>query len=393
MAGTPVAEDLERLEVLDRRFLHVFVAGPGRGEGIAVVLPHRGWLVVDGCRAVDGSFPLEHILTQWLAKDDRIEALLLTHPHDDHVAGIPRVIEGYNPAVIALVASDPPTASLVLEVIARYKRARTTAERLDADAVYAAISAIQTWADKPGHTLLPVTDGTVIEVGAQAAVRICAPTRSGLTRFLREEGRERRMLARANEMSAVAEIAFGQTRLVLGGDLPRYRPGRRTGKPTNVLTGWDTVLRTHERLGAHHGLKVPHHGSRDAHHPGLMTSRTGGGPRIWWVTPHNSSRLPRLAEGEGLDELLAQEPEILLTALPAALRAQARHPPPGRVSREQLVRRLDLQPTGDPFLDAAIEITPGSAVAPLDSVWCAAFDDRGGLAGRWRGLAAFEVVR
>ena len=393
MAGTHVAQDLERLEALDRRLLHVFVAGPGRGEGLAVALPHRGWLVVDGCRAGDGSLPLERILNRWLDAGDPIEALLLTHPHDDHVAGIPRVIEAYDPARIALVASDPPSASLLLEVIARYKRARTTAERMDADAVLAAVSAIQTWASKPDNALLPVTDGIAIEVDAPVALRICAPVRSAMTRFLREPGRESRILARANEMSAVVEIEFGQTRVVLGGDLPRYRSGRRGRRVTTVPTGWDTVMRAHDRLGAHHGLKVPHHASRDAHHPGLMARRAGGGPRTWWVTPHNSSRLPRLAEGEGMDELLAHEPEILLTALPAALRVQAGHPPPGRVRREQLVRRLDLQPTGDPFLDEAIEITPGSAVAALDSVWCIAFDDRGHVAGRWRGIAALEVVR
>lgn len=392
MVGTPIADELQGLETLDRRLLYVFVAGPGRGEGLAVALPGQGWLVVDGCRAGDGSLPIERILNQWMDRDEHVEVLLLTHPHDDHVAGIPRIIEAHDPRRIALVAADPPTASLVLEVIARLKGARTTAERLDADAVLAAVTAIQTWASKPENRLLPLTDGLVVEVGAPVTIRICAPAAPAVTQFLREPGRDRRILVRANELSAVVEMEFGRTRLVLGGDLPRYRSGRRGGPRLKVPTGWDSVLQTHPRLGSHLGLKVPHHGSRDAHHPGLMTRRDGDGSRTWWVTPHNSARLPRLSEGEGLDELLAQEPSLLLTALPAALRAQAGHPPPGRVTREQLRRRVELQPAGDPFLDGAIEITPGSAVGALGSVWCVAFDESGHVAGRWRGLAALEIM-
>jgi beta-lactamase superfamily II metal-dependent hydrolase len=51
-----------------------------------------------------------------------------------------------------------------------------------------------------------------------------------------------------NVVSTMFEIEFGDTRLVLGSDL--------------TLQGWTDALQVRPELGAHHGLKVPHHGSR-----------------------------------------------------------------------------------------------------------------------------------
>jgi hypothetical protein len=55
--------------------------------------------------------------------------------------------------------------------------------------------------------------------------------------------------------------------------------------------------------------------------------------------------------------------------------------------------RTDLQRTGDPFLDAGVDIRPGTACGPLDAVWCFAVDDSGALRGQWRGAAGLEVTR
>jgi hypothetical protein len=36
------AAELHALGALDRALLHVFIAGPGYGEGLAIALPHAG---------------------------------------------------------------------------------------------------------------------------------------------------------------------------------------------------------------------------------------------------------------------------------------------------------------------------------------------------------------
>jgi len=384
-----VVGELDDLGPLDRRLLHVFVTGPGRGEGIAVALPGRGWLIVDGCRVQDGSFPIDQALSRWRADDeDPVEALVFTHPHDDHAAGIPRVIERHRPRRIAISVPDPPGPAFLAEVVAHSSSAGTTSNRLDADAVRSAAAAIQRWSVENPGALVTACDGVSLEVRSAATVSIRAPDVVALGTFMNARGLERRIRARGNEISAVVEVVFGATCVVLGGDLPRVRPG---GKST-VKTGWDRVLHRHGHLGRHHGLKVPHHGSREAQHGGLMTTRVAEVAREWWVTPHNSSRLPRLAAGDGLDRLLVQQSPICLTALPAALSVQAAAPGAWRIQRDQLVRRLEAQATGDPFIDGGIELRPGSACGVLDAVWCGAFDDAGHLVGRWRGPAALELV-
>jgi glyoxylase-like metal-dependent hydrolase (beta-lactamase superfamily II) len=90
---------------LDRSLLHVFVAGPGYGEGIAVALPHSGWIVLDGCRVSTGRLPILAILDRWRSSTEPVEALLLTHPHADHAFGIRETIEGTAPRRIGVTTS------------------------------------------------------------------------------------------------------------------------------------------------------------------------------------------------------------------------------------------------------------------------------------------------
>ena len=59
---------------LDRSLLHVFVAGPGYGEGIAIALPGQGWLLLDGCETTHGKLPLVAILERWRRADERSAA-------------------------------------------------------------------------------------------------------------------------------------------------------------------------------------------------------------------------------------------------------------------------------------------------------------------------------
>jgi hypothetical protein len=71
---------LDELGQLDRSLLHLFVAGPGYGEAVAVALPERGWLLVDGCSVDDDGLPLRSILERWRGKsgDDPIDCHALT---------------------------------------------------------------------------------------------------------------------------------------------------------------------------------------------------------------------------------------------------------------------------------------------------------------------------
>src|SRR4051794_3435856 len=72
--------------------LHVVVFGPGYGESIAVHIPDGGWLVCDSLRGrgrASNFVPALELLAQ---RQESVAALILTHPHDDHVAGFDRLV-------------------------------------------------------------------------------------------------------------------------------------------------------------------------------------------------------------------------------------------------------------------------------------------------------------
>jgi glyoxylase-like metal-dependent hydrolase (beta-lactamase superfamily II) len=101
---------------LDRALLHVFVAGPGYGEGIAVALPGTGWIVLDGCRVSTGRLPILNILQRWRIPEEPLDALLLTHPHTDHAFGIREMIEENAPRAIGLTTS-PTAPGMVFDMV------------------------------------------------------------------------------------------------------------------------------------------------------------------------------------------------------------------------------------------------------------------------------------
>ncbi len=383
------ALDLGSLNALEREHLHVFVAGPGKGEGIAVALPGEGWLLVDGCTTADGKIPLEEIVTRFRVRDDEpVLAMVLTHPHDDHAGGFAELIDSLRPRTIALAGLGSGKPDLRDEMKERLDRARAGIEKVRTNAVLAAFAAIERWEESHPGSVISLHDGLAIPVpDGRASVVARAPDVEGLAALLANW-----KPAHANHVSIVLELEFGATRVVLSGDLPRY------DKATSVPTGWDLVMARRPELGEHTALKIPHHGSAAATHPSLMRALPNGAKdgRAWVVTPYNSSRLPRVADLDGLPQILSWKPCVLLTAVPASKAVQAvekNEESPGLVKLEQLVSRVALQPTGHQFLDSAgVDVTPGDAVDPMDPIWCVAMDNEARLVGRWRGQAALELV-
>jgi hypothetical protein len=87
------------------------------------------------------------------------------------------------------------------------------------------------------------------------STRTTVTTRSPPESLIEATYAEARMAAvhDPNKLSAVLEVTFGATRIVLGSDL--------------TTAGWHRAVEACPALTDHHGLKVPHHGSSSAHHP------------------------------------------------------------------------------------------------------------------------------
>ncbi|MBI4700698.1 MAG: hypothetical protein HY744_05965 [Deltaproteobacteria bacterium] len=383
---------IEALAPLDRRHLHLFVAGPGAGEGLALALPERGWVLVDGCRCErrgrPDRYPLERIVADF-GPSDPVLLMIWTHPHQDHVHGVAELIEALRPERVAITGAGKPQRSIADEVdcFDRLRRqGRDGAQALRSANVVTALRAIQTWAEtRPGH-LLPLCDGTrLLDLETtRLTLDVQAPHPTVLESWSEQGLLARHMVERANWLSAVLEVRFAATTVVLGGDLPVREGGQ------DVPTGWRRVMEQHPELTYHVGLKIPHHGSRDALHPDLVAPF--GRPRAWCLTPFNSAGLPRTDDDDGLDLLLEAESPIMLTALSLSRKLQAAHAE-GRVTPREIDLGTRALRSGGTFLDGDTLWRSATALDPLDPVWCVAFDDAGHIVDRWRGRAALEVHR
>ena len=370
---------LEALPVpLDRSLLYVFVAGPGYGEGIAVALPGAGWILVDGCEVSSHRLPILAVLDRWRASPaspDPIDALLLTHPHTDHAYGIRELIEQTSPRHIGVTTSATEPA-LIFSAIEKATLASDPLDRLRRRIVVDAMLAIRRRFEAAPAHLIPLVEGATVPLtSSPARAFIRAPDRDVVhARLSGGHGGD------PNELSAVVEIVFGATRLVLGSDLPTV------GSSGGVLAaGWNTVMARHPYLGAHHGLKIPHHGSPAAFHPELMTAGT---ERAWWVSPFNRGKRLPPTEPDGLPRLVSLNGRVRLTAIPRSRRTQPHHAEPAEIPLSALPA---LFAPMSPLLPGALSVVPPD-VEPLDPIWCGAFDDQGTMRGAWRGTRAFTVI-
>lgn len=368
---------LEALEVpLDRSLLHVFVAGPGYGEGIAVALPGEGWIVLDGCRVATGALPLLAILERWRSPGEPVEALLLTHPHTDHAFGIREVIETTSPRCVGVTTSPTSPALVFAAIEAELAASRPSSlDQLRRRTVIDAMLAIRRRFEVAPAELIALVDGIRIPLNDPATAAFVRAPDAALVHARLRRGQS----GDPNELSAVVELVYGATRIVLGSDLPAL-----DSHGAVLPAGWDAVLQRHPHLGDHLGLKVPHHGSPAAFHAGLMPRGAG---RTWWISPFNRGRRLPPTDPDGVPRLVALNGAVSLTATPRPRAVQPLHADPAVVPVADLPALFAASPAGP----GAFSITPPD-VGPLEPVWCGAFDDRGALRTAWRGPRAFMVV-
>ena len=73
--------------------VHIVALDVGQGDAILVETPGGGRLLVDGGPDPDGLLvALDARIPPW---DRRIDLVIVTHPHEDHVAGLPLLVERY----------------------------------------------------------------------------------------------------------------------------------------------------------------------------------------------------------------------------------------------------------------------------------------------------------
>jgi glyoxylase-like metal-dependent hydrolase (beta-lactamase superfamily II) len=80
----------------------VSVFGPGKGESVVVHLGASRWIVVDSCRDQRSGevAALEYLRGIGVNLATDVLAIVATHAHDDHFAGIADIVESCDAAII-----------------------------------------------------------------------------------------------------------------------------------------------------------------------------------------------------------------------------------------------------------------------------------------------------
>jgi competence protein ComEC len=233
------------------RGLEIAFLDVGQGDAVAIHTPADRWLLVDAGPRDDDFDAGERRVLPWLRAHGarRLEAVLLTHPHSDHIGGAAAVLRGM-PVGRLLEPGMRYASPVYLELL------QTACQRRVA------------WnAARQGRVLR--LDGVELRVIWPTAEALDAPQD-------------------ANDISAVVQLRYGEFSALLTGDAPDFVEHALVARYGDAL---------HADV-----LKAGHHGSRTASsdeflqrvHPGLMVISCGRRNRYGHPAPETLARLRRL---------------------------------------------------------------------------------------------------
>lgn len=267
--------DLTNLTLPDGQ-VSLVVLGPGNGESVLLKIPPNSFFIIDSFlrpKTTSGLCPVLDLLD---SLGGTLSGAILTHPHADHAEGFDRVV-GRCQGPIGIVEKFLPDPVGKWDTVALRRRGL----------VESALNAIKDRWETDSTTRWPLQAGETRTVG-EAKITILHPDADSIAN-----------LSGLNQLSSPVLLEWNSLRIVLSADLP-----------TDL---WPSIDRDYA-LCDHHGMKVPHHASKEGFNPSIH----GPGPtsRFWVATPYKRMpQPPSFEDGQGVDLILQHVDHLHLTSV------------------------------------------------------------------------------
>jgi len=300
--------------------------GPGLGESVVVHLPGVGWGVIDSCEFGTANQrivpPLKYLVSQNVTK---LAFLVLTHPHADHYKGMEKIVDHYLGKIdrVCRYAGDSVRELRTYLVNKGQKGIGGGAAAL-AKVFIALKKAIESGAD--GRHLgamtqvIPRMKATEADTEFEVEVLSLSPSSEDEDTYadaLRKAFPERNKPLREipdkdhNLIATAIRISVGNTVAILGSDVE---------KGNSRSSGWRGIVGSLDvpELSVQ-ALKVPHHGSSNAHYQKAWDKHCSLGKITSIVTPYARGTHP-LPSKEDIERIGIYSKDVGLTSHVSYLR-------------------------------------------------------------------------
>ncbi len=333
------------LSSIDPPNLEVHLLGGSRGESVVIKLPDDRWGVVD-CYTDAITEPDTNPTIQFL-RARGVKTLLfvcLTHAHDDHFLGMVKLIEEFKPAEFwRFGCLAPPHIAKLMQYNSLRAKEAVGAKKAELTRSMQELFEILKIAERAAKGGMirpnPLTSLKTIyplprDEARDLKIECLAPSGPQVARYHEviincvgpdEQIAKEVRHSEHNEVSVVLKITYGETVVILGGDLEK--------------AGWEEVVREYGEANLKAlAVKVSHHGSENGYCHGLWRHFTVGGKTIAMIAPQHRHKLPRPA---ALDDISKFANQIVSTCKPKldwASRSGVREP----ISESRVILRTHL---------------------------------------------------
>ena len=310
--------------------IEISVFGPGYGESILLHLGGNNWFIIDSCidPLTQEPAPLIYLQEININPSVSIRQVIATHWHDDHVRGLGKILKSCTSA--EFVCSDALRPEEFNELVASYG-VRTMMKSSGVDEFREVMEVLQQRKSQLGKRYItPIFASSnrhlwhgllnSSEMNYECSIYALSPSdasilaaRLDIENLLpKEETPKRRLLAiTPNRAAVVLWVSAGHFNILFGSDLEESE---------DPQTGWSVIINSANRpSGKASFFKIPHHGSKSAHHPAVWTEMLEREP-IAVLTPYEKGN-NRLPTKQDINRMCALTSNAYTTADPLKRRA------------------------------------------------------------------------